>query len=312
MAPIKRSFIDITCVLLVVAMTSGFVILKQPRSVAPQHADILALEFRDENSKTVMVAAHRGDWRNAPENSIPAIENCIAMGVDIVEIDVKKTRDGVLVIMHDDRIDRTTTGKGRVGEWTLDSLKQLQLRNGLGTPTRYKVPTLEEALRACRGKILVNLDKCYPYWKEAFAIAQKTGTLEHCIMKASKTAGHVSSDGGEMLKEMLFMPVVNLDEANASAKVRDFQDKIAPDAFEFIFSTDTSQVIQQFAAIKRKGARVWINSLWPSLCAAHDDDLALGDIEQSYGWLLKTGATVIQTDRPALLLDYLRKKGRHH
>jgi glycerophosphoryl diester phosphodiesterase len=55
----------------------------------------------------VLVVAHRGDWRNAPENSIQAIHNAIAMGVDIVEIDIHKTKDGQLVLMHDETIDRT-------------------------------------------------------------------------------------------------------------------------------------------------------------------------------------------------------------
>ena len=59
-----------------------------------------------------MVVSHRGDWRNAPENSIQAFRNCIDMGVDMVELDLKKTKDGVLVLMHDKKIDRTMNGKG--------------------------------------------------------------------------------------------------------------------------------------------------------------------------------------------------------
>lgn len=77
----------------------------------------------DQNSKQVLVAAHRGDWRYAPENSMAAIENAIKMGVDIVEIDIQKTKDGKLILMHDGTLDRTTTGKGKIADWTLDSIK---------------------------------------------------------------------------------------------------------------------------------------------------------------------------------------------
>lgn len=105
------------------------------------------------NLKTdqVLVVAHRADWRNFPENSIEGIKSAIAIGVDMVEIDIHKTKDGKLVLMHDETIDRTTTGKGKVSEWTLDSLKMLTLRNGLGIVTRYKIPTMEEAMLAVEG-----------------------------------------------------------------------------------------------------------------------------------------------------------------
>lgn len=75
---------------------------------------------RDESS--VIVASHRGDWRNFPENSLEAIDNAIKMGVDIVEIDLQRTKDGVLILMHDPKIDRTTTGKGTISELTYDSI----------------------------------------------------------------------------------------------------------------------------------------------------------------------------------------------
>ena len=77
-------------------------------------------QLLDRDDSQVMVVAHRGDWRYAMENSLPAIENAIKMGVDIVEVDVQRTADGHIVLMHDETLDRTTTGKGRVDEWTLD------------------------------------------------------------------------------------------------------------------------------------------------------------------------------------------------
>ena len=85
----------------------------------PQYANraekILA-EINDPNSKYVVVISHRGDWRNYPENSIPAIESIIRMGVDMMELDVKMTKDSVLVLMHDKTVDRMTNGKGLVSD----------------------------------------------------------------------------------------------------------------------------------------------------------------------------------------------------
>lgn len=65
--------------------------------IAQDHVDTIVNEFKNSDSKNVLVSAHRGDWQHAPENSINAIENCIAMGVNIVEIDVRKTKDGELL-----------------------------------------------------------------------------------------------------------------------------------------------------------------------------------------------------------------------
>ena len=69
--------------------------------------------LRKENHE-VMVAAHRGDWKNNPENSLSAIQSCIDHFVDIVEIDVQETVDGVFILMHDNTVNRTTNGKGKV------------------------------------------------------------------------------------------------------------------------------------------------------------------------------------------------------
>ena len=81
-------------------------------------AEKVVAELHNPNSKYVVVVAHRGDWRNYPENSIPAIESVIRMGVDIVELDLKMTSDSVLVLSHDGTCNRTTTGKGPISTMT--------------------------------------------------------------------------------------------------------------------------------------------------------------------------------------------------
>lgn len=275
--------------------------------------DELLEELHNSESKNIMVISHRGDWRNAPENSLQAIQNCIDMGVDMVEIDVRKTKDNQLVIIHDNTLDRTTTGKGLVSDWTLDSLKTLRLKNGLGHPQHHKIPTLEEALLTAKGKILINLDKCYGYFDEAFTIIQKTGTSKQVIIKGfNKTAKEVRSDLGTKLDSIVFMPVINLNkQKNASIVIEVFQQQLKPVAFEIVFSKDTSKVINQFSQIKKRGSRVWVNSLWESLNAGYDDEMAVNHTDSIYGWYVEKGVNMIQTDRPELLLNYLRSKGLH-
>ena len=141
-----------------------------------------AFAFVTQAQNKIMVAAHRGDWRNAPENSLSAFKNAAAMGVDIVELDLAKTKDGVIVIMHDQTIDRTTNGKGAPGDYTYDEIQKFGLRNGLGRVTGNHIPTLKEVMLALKGKrVMVNLDKSYPYYHEAFAVLTETGTLKQAI-----------------------------------------------------------------------------------------------------------------------------------
>ncbi|PQB07744.1 hypothetical protein BST83_11710 [Polaribacter filamentus] len=270
--------------------------------------------FKNSVGKDVIVVAHRGDWRNAPENSLQAIENCIKMGVDMVELDVQKTKDNHLIIIHDKRLDRTTTGKGLVSDWTLDSLKTLSLKNGLGNPEKlHKIPTLEEALLTTKGKILVNLDKCYEYFDDALKIIKKTGTSNQVLIKGFyKTVDEVQKDLGTSIDSILFMPVLNLDrQINPDKIIKNFQSHIKPAAVELIFSKDTSNVINQLSQIKKNGSRVWVNSLWASLNAGYEDELAVSQTDSIYGWYIKKGVNIIQTDRPQLLLNYLRSKGLH-
>lgn len=85
--------------------------------------------MKQPTSDYVFVVAHRGDWRHAPENSLQAIQNSIDMGADMVEIDVRRTKDSVFVLMHDDSIDRTTSGTGHVDEVTSRSCKTSQKKS---------------------------------------------------------------------------------------------------------------------------------------------------------------------------------------
>jgi glycerophosphoryl diester phosphodiesterase len=106
-------------------------------------------------SRPIVVIAHRGNHEQVPENSLESLQKAIEIGVDYVETDIRTTRDGHLVIMHDGTVNRTTTGTGKVAELTLSQWKQLRLKN---SSPAVAPPTFEELLQAAQGKIKLYLD----------------------------------------------------------------------------------------------------------------------------------------------------------
>jgi len=266
--------------------------------------------LRNSKNKEIIIVAHRADWRNAPENSLQAIQNCIDLGVDMVEIDVRKTKDNQLVIMHDRTIDRTTTGKGFVEDWTLDSLKTLNLKDGLGYPTPHRIPTLKEILELTKGKILVNLDKSYEIFDECFEVIKETNTENQVIIKGAKRKSDVINEFGDYLDKVYFIPVINLSKPNAREIIDEYLDSNPPIAIEFTFDNDTIKVISDFSKFRDFGISIWVNSLWPRLNGGHDDEKAVQNIN-IYQWYIDNNINIIQTDRPELLLKYLRSKNLH-
>lgn len=270
----------------------------------------LIQNLEDSKNNQIMVIAHRGDWRNAPENSLQAIKNCIEMKVDIVEIDIRETKDGHLVLMHDETLNRTTNGKGLVKDWTLEDLKKLRLLDGLGLETHHTIPTLEEALIISKDKILINLDKSYAIFDKCHQIMKRTGTLNQVIIKGEKTRNQLENEFGTYLDDVYFMPIVKLPNANAKSIINDYVEHRLPIAFEFIVPSDTISTINYFKEIRNQGSGVWVNSLWADMNAGHNDEKAV-DNPQIYDWYIENNIDMIQTDRPELLINYLRKKGLH-
>ena len=265
------------------------------------------------DTTAVFVVAHRGDWRYAPENSIAAIEHSIAVGVDVVELDLQLTRDSVLIVMHDAMLNRTTTGKGRIADWTLDSIRTLKLKNGCGIRTKHTVPTLEEALLAAKGRVLVNLDKADRYFDLVIPVLERTGTTRQIIMKGSKPAEEVLALYGKYLDEVIYMPVVNLDHADAAELMQGYISGLNPAAYELLYAQaeDTAMPLRMRDTLRGR-ALIWYNTLWDTLCGGHDDDLSLEDPDAAFGYLIDTlGARIIQTDRAEHLLNYLRQRGLH-
>ena len=276
-------------------------------------AERIVKTLHDTSSKSVLVASHRGDWRTFPENSLPAIRSAIDKGVDIIEIDLKMTSDSVLILMHDASIDRTTTGRGRVCDITFDSICKVSLRAGQGTPTHWKVPTLEEALLLCKGRAVVNIDQGFQFYDRIHPLLERTGMLGQTLIKGRLAASEVESVFSAYSENCLFMPIINFGKKHHDEILRSYRQLPTPLlAYEVCWPKYTPKVKQFMQEVIAGGSKLWVNSLWPSQNGGLCDDAAIeGDPAAVYGKLVDMGATLIQTDRPELLISYLRSRGLH-
>lgn len=272
-------------------------------------------EIRNPKSKNVLVVCHRGDWRNFPENSIPAIESVIEMGADVVELDIQLTKDSVLVLMHDGTIDRCTTGKGRVADLTYEELQKFYMKTAHGTRCSLdlKVPTLREALEVCKDRIVINIDKGYNHYGLVLSLAEEMGMTEQILIKGSSSLASIREKMAANEQNLLYMPIITPTNAKSMAL---FEEYIADDepqlAYEICWGEYTPEVESAMQRLIADGSKLWVNSLWNSLCGGLSDDVAwVTSADEVYGKLVDMGATMIQTDRPEYLLEYLRERGLH-
>jgi glycerophosphoryl diester phosphodiesterase len=258
----------------------------------------------------VMVIAHRACWRLAPENSLKAIEECIRIGVDMVELDVRRTKDGHLVIMHDYMVDRTTNGTGLVAEMTLAQLQQLNLREGKGGDTAIttsRIPTLEKALSISKGRILVNIDAKGKVRDGAYLIAKKLAMSDQVIIKMKLTSPvDAGLEENSFFNNSYFMPIIDEKSGVLKAQVANFS-QVNSIAFEIIYITE-KQLKEACQQASSQNARCWVNTLWESLSPGHSDEVSIMDPDKHWGHLIKLGVNMVQTDRPEELLQYLSTK----
>ena len=290
-------------------------------------ADAIAAQIHDPASRYVVVACHRGDWRNWPENSIPAIESVIAMEADIVEIDIHMTADSALVLCHDGDVRRTTNfsrvfrsepGKSsKIKDLTLDEIKSLSLKREHGiTIDTLKMPTLREALLCTKDRICVNIDKGWDYYDAVLALTEELGITGQVLIKSGKPLDVVAEHEAKYPVNMMYMPVVNIQQPKGQALFESYlENGVVPLAYEVCWSSSDGAFEEAAAKIVKQGSKVWVNTIWASLCGGdgNDDDAAFvckdpGDVYRQY---LENGVSMIQTDRPTLLIGWLKSQGRH-
>lgn len=310
-----RSIVIIVLLAFLGCKSDNIIIVNPPEILESDNIEELIANLENSNGDDVMVVAHRAVWDNAPENSIRSIEDAIALGVDMVELDIRKTADDELVLMHDETIDRMTDGKGKVNELTLDEIRSFKLRNrNGGVITDEKVPTLAEAMLSAKGKILVRIDKAYSLdiLDDVMRILEETETVNHACILVSQSVqpGSVSFNWSDILENVYFIPGVDADGNGGPSQAAGYLkfDKVV--AIESSFSNDENITID-WLEIRESGARIMVYTGSSGSSGGHDDDVSLTNIDEGFGWLIDRGVNMIQTDQPVLLLNYLRLRGLH-
>ncbi len=109
--------------------------------------------------KTTLVSAHRGGvGPGYPENALETIAHTLSAAPMLIEVDIRTTKDGQLILMHDETLERTTTGAGSVADTDWATIRKLKLRDPEGAVTRFSPPSLVEALQWMKGKGVLLLD----------------------------------------------------------------------------------------------------------------------------------------------------------
>jgi len=170
--------------------------------------------------------AHRGNSGPFPENTLVAVENAISLGIDMVEVDIRLTKDGVPILMHQNRIDHTTSGTGLVTDMTWDELRTLDAGSWRGPEfAKEPVRALDEILEATRGRVALNLDLKAPEATEATVIATTLAgvsadvVISGCTASCVRTVGNMTSDIATLfnLDELL----LGIDPADAPKVTHD-------------------------------------------------------------------------------------------
>jgi glycerophosphoryl diester phosphodiesterase len=273
-----------------------------------------------DDTRTVLVASHRACWKKASENALDGIRACIADGIDMVEIDVRTTRDGALVLMHDETVDRTTDGHGAVVDMTRAQIAKLRLRDHGGGPgsalTGRRVPTFAEALAAIRGRVLMNIDVKAAGLDQIITAVVAAHANRDVVLNVPID---VDSDVVRRAKSLgIAVQPVYLERGSKLPAVTALHRaaSLNPTAMQLIF--DTPDIVD--IARRQTGgthARLFVNTMARdiatgtamNLSGPYLDTRAITDPDGVWGELIKKGVTIIQTDEPWRLKAWLRMKG---
>ncbi|MER8694885.1 glycerophosphodiester phosphodiesterase family protein [Mesorhizobium opportunistum] len=286
----------------------------------------------------VMVAAHRAGSMQAgktlyAENSLAAVEGSIAMGAEIVEVDIRRSKDGEFVVMHDSWLDRTTTCKGEVVKYTLAELKSCRLViEGARAVTNETVSTLREMLMATRDRILINLDNKLEVGDlpGMIAVARDLGMADQVIVKENLwNQGRITAVKAAMaaIGGVQFMPIIADDAVHDAGFAESVDHAFAPRAIELINWRAGAQTLTETggplfstrmrAAAVRGDWHIWADTYaivgkpGGFLAGGRGDELAVQASlpREAWGFWADRGATIIQTDEPKAAIGWLAANG---
>lgn len=233
----------------------------------------------------VYVVAHRGAHEGIPENTLAAYQKAIDLGCDFVEIDVRTTKDGKFVSVHNSNIDAyQTEKKGKVRDFTLDELRALDVGIRIGDQWKgTKIPTFEEILDLCKGKIGIYLDLKDAPVPELVKIVKAKGMEKDVIWYVG---GKDLADLRSSCPECFEMPDPG-PEKNLAKLIADEKPRIIASVWEYFSKSfvDTCHAAGAIVICDEKGTDCWKDML---------------------AW----GTDGIQTDHPADLIKFLEANPR--
>ncbi|EOZ97205.1 Glycerophosphoryl diester phosphodiesterase [Indibacter alkaliphilus LW1] len=234
-----------------------------------------------------MVSAHRGGpYPGFPENCIETFENTLRHTASILEFDVALTKDSVKVLMHDNTLDRTTNGSGKVIDKTYEEIKALRLKDNEGKLTDFTIPTLEEVLEWGRGKTLFTVDVKREVPFEMVVDEIKKAQAEPyaaVITYSAEAAKEVHALHPDL---MLSVTIRNEEE------LQRFEDSGIP-VEKWIAFTGTSERPQEFNQMLHERGVFTILGVLGNL-----DRSAIARGDHIYKEFVKNGADILATDRP--------------
>lgn len=235
-----------------------------------------------------LVSCHRGGvTAGFPENAIETFENSYKLHPSIIECDASLTKDSALVMMHDDRLDRTSNGTGSIGEKTFAELKALYLKDGSGTLTTFRIPSLDEVLAWGKGKVIFTLDvkRGVPYAKMVEAVRRNHAeAYSIMITYNANQAAEVHKLAPDLMISASIRSAADLERINQLGVPNDrlvaFVGTTAPDK-------------EVYELLHSKG-------IWCILGTMGNlDKSAKARGEQVYSDLIKGGADILSSDRGA-------------
>lgn len=261
-------------------------------SVSSSNNIIEKIETLSKNQ--ILVCAHRAYHKFAPENSLESIKQAIDAGIDIVEVDINTTKDGVLVLMHDNAIDRTTNGKGWIGDFTYSELQNFSLILN-GEITNHKIPTLNQVLELAKDKIMLNLD-----------IKRVDVTNLYQLLKTYKMHNKVFSfiwDKRKISKILEIDPnYAVLPEVSNKSEMEYYLNNINSTLQHL---NEKSFNPENMTWAKENNISTFMNILWEP-----DERFILNDTEK-VDQIIALKPSIIQTDHPKKILEYLQNKNLH-
>lgn len=262
------------------------------------------------DGRYVMIASHRGDWQTAPENTLQAIQSCIDLGVEIVEIDVRKTFNDHLVVIHDSSLDRTTTGTGKISERTLAYIQSLYTKDKFGEVTPHRVPTLAEVMQFAKGKVLIMIDKGNDYFPEIRDVLIETKTMDHALfIEPYPYAEAKQKLGTYMFENAHFVGRIKQSDTEIDKYLHALLKFSDAPAFEFKLLDEDAWTLRYVDELKKQNRRIWISTITPEMSGGRGDHLAQTDPDAAWGWCIAQGADILLTDYPQQMVNYLTRKG---